>query len=131
MAEPALFGAPSENAPGCHEYMIPVTIGSTSSAATWVGYGVTLTRPTSTTMTLTFPKAYAQLLGFEQGRQPAASSSQVAWIITTNHLATDGTITLTSVASGSATAPANTDVYYLRFVMSADILVSRFTGSVT
>lgn len=131
MPYPLLFGPPTLNAPMVHEYVVPVTIGSTATAATWTGYGIDIIRPTSTTMKITFPTTYANLLTFEVGRFPATVTSQVGWVVSTNNIAVDGTITLTSTAAGSATAPASTDVFYLTFRMTSDKLQDAFVGSVT
>jgi hypothetical protein len=52
------------------------------------------------------------------------------WIITTNNIATDGSVTLTSiVAAGTATAPASGDVAYITLGASCATLNSKFTGS--
>ena len=131
MGYPLLFGAPNLNVPTVHEFLVPVTIGSTGSACTWTGYGLTITRPSSTTMKLVFPDIYKNLVGFEVGRFPASVTSQVGWVVSTNNLAVDGSVTLTSVAAGAATAPASGDVFFLKFCMTSDQLQDAFAGSAT
>lgn len=130
MGYPLLFGPPSLNAPSVHQYDVPITIGGTATAVSWFLYGVTLTRPTSTTLKVQFPDLYKYLCGFEQGRQPVLVSSQVGWIVTTNNLAVDGSVTLTAVSAGSATAPANGDKFTLTFRVSSDAQIDAYTGSV-
>lgn len=131
MGEPLLFGAVPDNVPGDHQYIVKLTIGSTGSAATWLGYGVDITRPSSTTLKLQFGKPYITLMDFGQGRFPVSAASQVAAIVTTDNMSADGSITLTFVSGGSATAPASGDVFFFRFIMTSDQLNAAFQGSCT
>ena len=129
MAEPVLDGSPSTNVYGEHEYKVRVTFGA-STASTIRCKDVTVTRPTSTTLTLTFPKAYAEVTTLAQGWKKATGADPVQFQVTTDNLATTGVVTLTSVSmnsAGVATAPATGDILYLTVGVSCDVLNDRFT----
>jgi hypothetical protein len=130
MAEPVLANAPPQtNTYGEHVYKARVTLGA-STAFTYRGaLGITVARPTATTLTITLPKAYAEITDFHVGRQAAAAVAGLEYIITSNLVATTGVITLTSiVAAGTATAGASGDVLYITLGVSSDVLNDRFTG---
>lgn len=131
MAEPVLDGSPQTNVYGEHEYKIRVTFGA-GTVSTIRCKDVTVTRPTATTLTLTFPKPYAEILTFSQGWTKATGADPVRYQITTDNLATTGVVTLTSVSTnsaGTATAPASGDVLFLNVGVSCDILNDRFTDA--
>lgn len=127
MAEPVLTGSPLTNVYSEHQYAIRCTMGA-STAMTYRSMAATAARPTTTTLTITLPKAYTEITRFEYGRFPTSVTSQVGWVISTNNIAVDGTVTLTAVAAGSTTAPTSGDVFYFTLAVSSDVLNDRFTG---
>lgn len=128
MAEPVLDGSPATNVYGEHLYHARVTFGS-GTVSTIRSRELVVTRPTATTLLLTFPKAYAEVTSFQVGRKAAASVAGLEWIITSNDI-TSGTVTLTSInSSGTATAPASDDVAYVSVGVSCDVLNDRFTDA--
>ncbi len=131
MAEPVLDGRPQTNVFGEHEYKVRVSHGA-STASTWRAMGVTVTRPTSTTLTLTFQKPYTEITTFSVNWAKATGADPVSYQITTNNIATTGVVTLTSVSTNSAgvaTAPASGDVAYIEIGVSCDVLNDRYTGT--
>lgn len=127
--EPVLDGSPQTNVYGEHQYKARVAFGA-STASTIRSKDLVVTRPSATTLKLTFPKAYAEITEFHVGRKAAASVAGLEWIITTDNLATTGDITITSiVAGGTATAPASGDVAYITVGVSCDVLNDRFTDA--
>lgn len=130
MAEPVLDGSPQTNVYGEHVYKPRVTFGA-STVSTIRCKDLIITRPTATTLVLTFPKAYAEITEFHVGRKAAASVAGLEWIITNNAIDTTGVVTLTSIESdsGTATAPAEGDVAYITIGVSCDVLNDRFTDS--
>lgn len=129
MSEPVLDGSPQTNVYGEHTYKPRVTFGS-STVSTIRCKDVTVTRPSATTLTLTFPKAYAEITEFHVGMKAAAAVANLQWKITTNNIATTGVVTITScIADGTATAPASGDVAYITIGVSCDVLNDRFTDS--
>lgn len=129
MGEPILDGSPQTNVYGEHLYKARVTFGSLSTS-TIRSKDLVVTRPSTTTLKLTFPKTYAEITDFHVGRKAAASVAGLEWIITTNAIDTTGEVTLTSIASnGAATAPASGDVAYIVIGVSCDLLNDRFTDS--
>jgi hypothetical protein len=128
MGEPIMDGSSTGNVYGEHVFKVRVALGATT-AMTYRAKDVVVTRPTATTLKLVLPKAYAEVTSFCVGRKAAAAVAGLEWIITTNALTTDGSITLTSiVAAGTATAPADGDVAYITLGVSCDSLNSQFTG---
>jgi hypothetical protein len=130
MAEPIMDSVESCNTYGVHTYHVRVVFGATTTF-TARSREVTVARPTSTTMTLTLPKAYAEIVKFNVGRKAAAAVAGLEWVITTNAVDTTGVITLTSIESdtGAATAPATGDIAYIELGVSSDTLNDRFTSS--
>lgn len=128
MSEPVLTGPAQNNVYGEHAFAVRCTFGATT-VMTYRSSSAVPTRPSSTTVVVTFPKIYAELTRFRVGRLAAASVAGLEWIVTTNNIAVDGTVTLTSIASnGTATAPASGDVAFFDFGASCDQLNDRFTG---
>lgn len=128
MGYPILDGSPSTNVYSEHVYKIRATFGA-SSAVTYRSKDATIAKTTTTTFTITLPQAYAEITEFHVGRKAAASVAGLEFIITTNSVATDGTLVLTSIiADGTATAPASGDVIYITLGVSQDTLNDRFTG---
>lgn len=126
--EPLMDGKSTPNVYGEHEYKIRATFGS-SSAVTFRSKDATIAKTTTTTFTVTLPKPYAEITTFSVGRKAAASVAGLEFIITTDNVATDGTLVLTSIiANGTATAPADGDVVYLVIGVSCDTQNDKFTG---
>lgn len=128
--EPVLDGSPQTNVYGEHLYHARVVLGA-GTASTWRSKDLIVARPTATTLTLTFPKSYAEVTEFHVGRKAAAAVAGLEWIITTNAITTTGIVTLTSIESdtGTATAPASGDVAYITIGVSCDHLNDAATGS--
>lgn len=130
MGEPIMDGSPSTNVYSEHVFKIRATFAA-SSVVTFRSKDATIAKTTTTTFTITLPKAYAEITEFHVGRKAAASVIPLEYVITTNNVATDGTIVLTSIetaAAGTATAPADGDVIYITLGVSCDVLNDRFTG---
>lgn len=128
--EPVLDGSPSTNVYGEHVFKIRCTFGS-SSAVTYRSKDASIAKTTTTTFTVTLPKAYAEITSFSQGWKKATGADPLQLDITTDSVATDGTLVLTSKSTnsaGSATAPASGDVVYITLGVSCDVLNDRFTG---
>lgn len=129
MTEPVLDGSPQTNVYDEHVYKVRVTFGA-GTVSTIRSKDLVVTRPTATTLLLTLPKAYAEITDFHVGRKAASAVAGLEWIITTNAIATAGTVTLTSiVAAGTATAPADGDVAYITLGASCNVLNDRFTDA--
>lgn len=128
--EPVLDGAPKTNVYGEHVFKIRCTFGS-SSVVTYRSKDASIAKTTTTTFTVTLPKPYAEITDFSQSWKKAVGADPLALQITTDNLATDGTLVLTSVSTnsaGTATAPASGDVVYITLGVSCDVLNDRFTG---
>ncbi len=127
--EPIMDSSPSTNVYSEHVFKARVVFGA-GTISTWRSKDLVVTRPTATTLVLTFPKAYAEITEFHVGRFSTAAAG-LEWIITTDALATTGIVTLTSVESdvGTATTPADGDKAYITIGVSCDVLLDRFTGS--
>lgn len=131
MTEPVLDGRPQTNVYTEHVYKPRVTFGA-GTVSTIRSKDLVITRPTSTTLLLTFPKPYTEITEFHVGTFAAAGTAQIDWIITTNAIATTGLVTLTAIASntaGTATAPAANDVAFITIGVSCDVLNDRFTDA--
>lgn len=131
MGEPLLFPAGVTDVAGQHEFNARITFGA-STASTIRSLGITVKRPTATTLVLTFPTTYAEITGGSQFWAKATGADPLQYQVTTNALATTGIVTLTSVSmnsAGVATAPANGDILYLTLRVSRDQLNDQFTGS--
>jgi hypothetical protein len=131
MGFPILDGSPQTNVYTEHVYKIRATFGA-SSAVTYRSKDATIAKTTTTTFTVTLPQAYAEITEFSYGwYKPSGVEAHRAVQITTNNVATDGTLVLTTVdtnAAGTAAAPASGDVLYLTIGVSQDSLNDRFTG---
>lgn len=131
MGEPILDGCPQTNVYGEHTYKPRVTFGA-GTVSTIRCKDIVVTRPTATTLVLTFPKAYAEITEFHVGTKAAASTALIQWIISTNAIDTTGIVTLTAIdtnTAGTATAPASGDVAYITISVSCDVLNDRFTDA--
>jgi len=131
MAEPVLAGDGAQtNVYGEHIYKLRVTFGA-SSAVTYRSLGASIEKTTTTTFTVRLPKAYAEVTEFNQGWTKATGADPLSLQITTNNVATDGTLVLTSVSTnsaGTATAPADGDKVVITIGVSSDNLNDKFTG---
>lgn len=128
--EPTMDGKTASNVYGEHAYRIRCTFGA-SSAVTFRSKDATIAKTTTTTFTVTLPKPYAEITDFSQSWKKATGADPLVLQITTDNLATDGTLILTSVSTnsaGTATAPASGDVVYITLGVSCDSLNDRFTG---
>lgn len=130
MAEPDLGGKALSNVSTEHVYKIRATFGA-ASALTYRSKGATIETTTSTTFTIRLPQSYAEITDFSVGRKAAAGVIPLDYVITTDNVATDGTLVLTSLetaASGTATAPASGDAIYITLGVSRDVLNNRYVG---
>lgn len=128
--EPVLDGSPATNVYGEHEYKIRCTFGA-SSVVSYRSKDATIEKTTTTTFTVRLPKSYGEITSFAQSWKKATGAAPLLLQITTDSVATDGTLVLTSVATntaGTATAPANGDVVYITLGVSCDMLNDKFTG---
>jgi hypothetical protein len=123
-------GKSTPNVYGEHVFKIRATFGATSTVA-FRSKDATIAKTTTTTFTVTLPKAYAEVTELTYGWAKATGAAPLAVQITTNNVAVDGTIVVTTVATntaGTATAPATGDVLYLNVGVSCDNLNNQFTG---
>lgn len=128
MAEPIMDQYAKISAYDVHEYKVRCTFGA-GTAMTYRSRDAVPTRPTATTLVVTLPKTYAEVIGFRVGRQVAGAAATTEWVLTVNNVAVDGTMTFESrVAAGTATTPATGDIAYLTIDVSSDTLNDRFTG---
>lgn len=130
MSEPTMptMASSLTNVQSEHRYSVRCTFGATT-VMTYRSAEATPTRPSATTVKISFPKAYTEISNFHVGRKAAAAVAGLEWIITTNNIDVDGTVTLTSIVTGgTATAPATGDVAYFEFGCSSDQLNDRAVG---
>jgi len=130
MGEPVLCPAGLTNVYSEHTFKIRCTFGS-SSAVSYRSKDATIEKTTTTTFTVRLPKIYSEITEFSQSWAKPTGADPVSMQITTNNVATDGTLVLTSVSTNSAgvaTAPASGDVVYIVLSASCDSLNDRFTG---
>ena len=128
--EPVLTGSTLTNVYSEHVFKIRATFGATSTV-TYRSKDASIAKTTTTTFTITLPKPYAEITDFHVGRKCATGTDGLEFVITTNNVATDGTIVLTSISTnsaGTATAPASGDVIYITLGVSCDTLNDKFTG---
>lgn len=133
MGHPLMDGRPATNVDEEHIYKCRVVFGASTVFSARGNKDVTITRPTSTTVKLSFTKPYAEITTFHVGRKAAASVAGLEWIITTNNItdSADPYVTLTSIESdpGTATAPATDDVAYIEIGFSSSTLEDRYVAS--
>lgn len=130
MGEPILCPPSICNVPGEHIYKIRCTFAA-SSVVSYRSLGATIAKTTTTTFTVTLPKIYGEITEFSQSWAKATGADPLSMQITTNSVATDGTLILTSVSTnsaGTATAPAAGDVVYLTIGVSSDHQNAGYTG---
>lgn len=128
--EPLMDGKSTPNVYDEHVFKVRVTFGATSTV-TFRSKDATIAKTTTTTFTVTLPKPYAEITDFSFGWAKATGADPLAFQITTNNIATDGTLVLTTVSTNSAgvaTAPAQGDVAYITLGASCATLNSKFTG---
>lgn len=132
MGFPVLDGSSQTNIATEHVYCPVVTFGAGTVSTHRGVKGLTVTRPTATTLVLTFDQPYAEITRFSVGTFCATGTALIAWAITTNAIATTGVVTLTAIdcnSAGTATAPAAADIAYITIGVSQDVLNDRFTSS--
>lgn len=130
MGETLLCPPSMTNVYGEHVFKIRCTFGA-SSVVTYRSMGATIEKTTTTTFTVRLPKIYGEITEFSQSWKKATGADPLALQITTDSVATDGTLVLTSVSTNSAgvaTAPASGDTVFLTFGVSSDKLNDGFTG---
>lgn len=128
--EPLMDGKALSNVATEHVFKIRATFGA-SSAVTYRSKDASIAKTTTTTFTITLPKPYAEITDFHVGQKTAASVIPLDYVITTNNVATTGTLVITTketAASGAATAPASGDVAYITLGVSVDTLNDKYTG---
>lgn len=128
--EPILDNSAQTNVYTEHVYLIRATFGA-SSAVTFRSKDATIAKTTTTTFTVTLPKAYAEVTRLSYAWFAATATAPLIMKMITNSVATDGTLVLETEASntaGTPTAPATGDVLYLELGVSCDILNDRFVG---
>ena len=130
MSEPDLGGKSLSNVSTEHVYKLRVTFGA-GSTLTYRSKGASIAKTTTTTFTITLPQSYNEITEYSVGRFAATGTDGLEYIITTNNVATTGTIVLTSISTnsaGTATAPASGDIIYISLGVSRDVLNNRYTG---
>ncbi len=130
MSFPDLGGKPLTNVATEHIYKIRCTFAA-SSVVSYRSKDATIEKTTTTTFTIRLPMVYAEITEFHVGRKAAASTAPLDYIITTNSVATDGTLILTSLdtnSAGTPAAPADGDVIYITLGVSQDVLNNRYVG---
>lgn len=130
MAEPVLDGVAKSNVYDEHVFLIRTTFGA-SSAVTFRSKDATIAKTTTTTFTVTLPKAYAEITRFAYGWFAATGVAPLIVKIITNNVAVDGTLVLETEAAntaGTPTAPASGDVLFLTLGASVNVLNDRFVG---
>lgn len=131
MGEPLMDQYAKISAYDVHSFQVRCTMGA-GTAMTYRSRDAIPTRPSATTLTVTFPKPYAEVVGFTAARFAAAGVAGLEWILTTITTDSNGGITALTftsiVTGGTATASAASDVVYLDIKMSCDTLNDRFTG---
>ena len=128
--EPLMDGKSTPNVYQEHLFKIRATFGA-SSAVTFRSKDATIAKTTTTTFTVTLPKAYAEITHLGYAWFAATGVAPLAVKIITNSVATDGTLVLETEATntaGTPTAPASGDVLYLQIGVSCDSLNNQFTG---
>ncbi len=130
MAAPDMTGKALTNVATEHVFKIRATFGATSTV-TYRSKDATIEKTTTTTFTIRLPQSYAEITDFSVGQKCAASVIPLEYAITTNSVATDGTLVITTketAAAGTATAPAQGDVAYITLGVSRDALNDRYVG---
>ncbi len=128
--EPLMDGKALSNVATEHEFKIRVTFGATSTL-TYRSKDASIAKTTTTTFTITLPKAYNEITSFNVGQKTPSGAVPLQYIITTDSVNTAGTLVLTSVetcVAGTATAPASGDVIYITLGVSCDTLNGKYTG---
>lgn len=128
---PLMDGKSTPNVYDEHKFYVTVVFGA-STAFTGFGQHVTVTRPTDTTLVVTFPQPYAMVTSGGQLWKKATGADPLQADITTDALTTSGALTFTiksTNSAGTATAPASGDVLYLQIGVSDHALNADFTQS--
>lgn len=128
MGEPIMDQYAKISAYDVHEYKVRCVFGA-ATAMTYRSRDAIPTRPTATTVVVTLPKTYAEIISFRAGRLVAGAAATQEWVVTVNNVAVDGTLTLECrIAAGTPTTPATGDAAYFTIEVSCDTLNDRFVG---
>ena len=128
MGEPLMDQYAKISAYDVHSYQVRCTF-DTGTTLQYRSRDALPARTTTTTITVTLPKNYVEVVGFKAARFAVVGVASLEWILTTNNVTT-GTLVFTSVNSaGAATAPAVGDVVYFTIDVACDTLNDRFTGA--
>ncbi len=130
MSEPDMGGKALSNVSTEHVYKIRATFAA-SSAVAYRSKGASIAKTGTAVWTVTLPQSYAEITEFSVGQVAAVNVIPLAYSITTNNVAVDGTIVITAketAASGAATEPAVGDVAYITIGVSRDVLNNRYVG---
>lgn len=128
--EPLMDGKAYTNVYGEHVFHIRATFGA-SSAVTYRSKDATIAKDAASTWTITLPKPYAEITSFHVGWYKPTGAAPLNMQITTNAVATTGTLVIKSVdtnSAGTAVEPASGDVAYITIGVSCDVLNDGFTG---
>lgn len=128
---PQMDGRTVTNVYNEHEFAIDITFGN-SSALTYTNPDATVAKTTSTTFTVTLPRPYNRITGFEYAWAKASGAAPLAVQITTDSVSSAGTFVFTTIATntaGTPTAPVITDRLWLRVRVSDSPLNTKFTGT--
>lgn len=129
MAEPIMDQYAKVSSYDVHAYQVRCTF-DTGTTLQYRSRDATPARATTTTVKVTLPKVYTEVVGFKTARFAAVGVAALEWILSTNNVNVDGTLTFTSVNSaGAATAPAVGDVVFFDIMVSCDVLNDRFLGA--
>lgn len=131
MSAPDLTGKALSNVATEHVYKIRATFAAASAIASYRSKDATIAALGTGTWTVTLPQSYAEITDFSVGKFAAVDVIPLEYTITTNDIATAGTLVLTAketAASGAATAPAVGDVIYITLGVSRDGLNDRYVG---
>ena len=128
--EPVLTGSTLTNVYSEHVFKIRCTFAA-SSVVSYRSKDATIAKTTTTTFTITLPKAYTEITEFSYGWARATGTAALSVQITTNAVATAGTLVVTTVdtnSAGTAAAPADGDVLYITLGVSCDTANAKYTG---
>ncbi len=127
---PILNEQPVTNVFGEHVYKIRATFAA-SSAVTFRSKDATIAKSGTAKWLITLPCQYGEITEFHVGKKAAASTIPLDYTITTNSVASAGTVEITAretAASGAATEPAAGDVIYITLGVSQDLQNGQYTG---
>lgn len=131
MGEPLMDQYAQVSAYNVHAFQVRCTFGA-GTVMTYRSRDAIPTRPSATTVTVTLPKTYTEVVGFKASRFAVVGVAGLEWILSAIVVDSNNGITALTftsiVAAGTATAPATGDVAYFDILVSCDVLNDRFTG---